>query len=82
LPSRPQLLAGEAGQADACRGSAPLVRGKQVPAEPSAEQVMQAAVQAWLQQTPSTQNPLAHSLAHPQDRPAVFLVAEGLQEAS
>jgi hypothetical protein len=81
LPSRRQLLAGEAGHAEASRGSAPFVRGTQVPGDPSAAQVMQAPVQAWLQQTPSAQNPLAQSLAQLHAWPAVFLAPE-LQEAS
>ncbi len=44
-----------------------------IPAEPLMLQDMQSPVQAWLQQTVSTQLPLSHSLALPQAVPLHFL---------
>jgi hypothetical protein len=82
VPSSPQLLAGDIGQVAAVRGGAPPGRGVQVPSEPEALQVRQPPVQALLQQTPSTQNPLAQSDAHEQACPAVFLAPEDSQAAS
>ena len=72
MPSRPQLLTGDVGQVEAVRGEAPPGRALHVPSEPDALHVMQPPVQALLQQTPSTQNPLEQSAAQEQAWPAAF----------
>src|SRR3954468_14741820 len=59
IPVGPQLVAGVATQT--LRGSVPAATGAQVPTEPERLQVVQRPVHAVLQQTPSTQKPLAHS---------------------
>jgi hypothetical protein len=82
LPSSPQLDAGDAGHADAARGLAPVGRFTHDPAEPATAHDLHPSVQAVVQQTPSAQNPLAHSLAHAQASPASFLVTGVGQEAS
>jgi hypothetical protein len=63
LPSSPQSFASVATHAFSVRGFPPGSMPTQTPTESSAVQVMQAAVQAELQHTPSTQKPLAQSLA-------------------
>jgi len=61
FPSRPQVDAASARQVDAVRGSEPAGKFTQLPAMPSAAQVLHPSVHALVQQTPSTQKPLAHS---------------------
>jgi hypothetical protein len=77
LPSSPQLGAALAGQSLALRGSSPFALGTQTPSDPDWLQVRQLdLLHASLQQTPSTQKPLAQSPAQLQDWPAVFLAPE------
>ena len=66
VPSSPQVLAMLAAHVLAPRGLPPVSMPTQVPADASAAHVMQPSVQAVLQQIPSTQKPLAQSLAHAQ----------------
>jgi hypothetical protein len=65
-------------------GSAPALIAPQVPSAPcpflTAEQARQVPVQALLQQTPSTQLPLAHWLPAPHAPPFPFLVTQALPE--
>ena len=82
MPSRPQLLAAAIGQVVDVRGSIPLGRAVHVPSELDALHVMQPPVQALLQQTPSTQKPLAQSPAHEQAWPTAFFVPDESHEAA
>ncbi len=66
LPSRPQVLAAVAAQVVALRGLPPAAMPTHDPAFPGAEHVLHPSVQAVLQHTPSTQNPLAQSVPHVQ----------------
>ena len=59
MPSFPQVDAASASQS--LRGSVPAAADEHVPTLPTAPQVWQVPVQAVLQQTPSTQKPLAQS---------------------
>ena len=72
VPSDPQSLAAVATQALAVRGLPPGSMPMHVPADSSAVHVIQPAVQAVLQQTPSTQKPLAQSPAQAQAWPLIF----------
>jgi len=72
LPSKPQVEAAAATQAVSLRGVPPATTKVHVPAEPGAEQVLQASVHAVPQQTLSTQKLLAQSAAHSQACPAAF----------
>jgi hypothetical protein len=63
-PSFPQLVAAEAAQS--LRTSVPETAGWHCPTVPTPLQVMQAPVQAFSQQTPSTQKPLWQSPLPPQ----------------
>jgi|SRR5665213_153049 len=73
VPSVPQVATGCTGQSEGLRGMAPDVRLVHVPSEPLAAQVWQPPVQALLQQTPSTQNPLWHCPLQAQAAPAACL---------
>src|SRR4029079_7576377 len=55
------------------RGALPAGMNVQVPGAPCVLQDMHLSVQAVLQQTPSTQKPLPHSLAQPQESPGFFV---------
>jgi hypothetical protein len=57
-PERPHVLGACAGQLP--RGSCPSGTAAQVPTAPATLQAEQVSVQALPQQTPSTQNPVAH----------------------
>jgi len=72
VPSSPQPLAGPATHVLAARGLPPASIPTQTPGDPSDAHVMQPAVQAALQQTPSTQKPLAHSAPQPHACPLVL----------
>ena len=72
VPSRPQPLAAEATHVLAVRGLPPGWMPMHMPADSSAVQVMQPSVQAVLQQTPSTQKPLAQSAAQAQAWPLIL----------
>jgi hypothetical protein len=68
VPSRPQLEAGDAGQAADCSGI-PLGTKLQTPGALGSLQVLQVSAQALSQQTPSTQKPLWQSFLQPQAWP-------------
>jgi hypothetical protein len=57
---------------DPCGSGPPAGLGAQVPREVDSAQLWQAPVQAELQQTPSAQNPLLHSLPAEQGWPFDF----------
>ena len=62
------------------RGESPAGTNAQIPGAPVVLQDLHVSVQALLQQTPSTQNPLAQSPAHPQAAPlAPFILLVPLQ---
>jgi len=61
VPSNPQVAGACTGQSPARRGGEPATRSRHIPTAPGAEQVWQPPLQADVQQTPSTQNPLAQS---------------------
>jgi hypothetical protein len=61
VPSRPQLLTGSTGHWPGTEGASPAGTKVQVPWKPGTLQDRQVSWQAELQQTPSTQAPLAHS---------------------
>ena len=67
-PSLPQLCTPMSSHW--LRGSVPRSAGMQVPTALCRAHVKQASVQAPLQQTPSTQNPLSHSVPTRQDVPS------------
>jgi hypothetical protein len=58
VPSSPQVEASALGQTLAARGGRPLGTNEQVPGDCGVLHALQVSVQAVLQQTPSTQNPL------------------------
>jgi hypothetical protein len=64
----------EARQTPALRGDSPAGTNAQIPGAPVVLQDLHVSVQALLQQTPSTQNPLAQSPAHPQGAPLAPLI--------
>jgi hypothetical protein len=69
VPSSPQLEASPAGQMAGERGAPPVGTGAQIPGDPCTLHDRQVPVQAVLQQTPSTQNPLWQSPSQPQVSP-------------
>ena len=74
VPSRPQVEAASAGQADGWRGLAPVGRLTHIPGESVDAHVLHPSVHAVVQHTPSAQNPLAHSFGHMHLSPASFFV--------
>jgi hypothetical protein len=74
VPSRPQVGGSGAGRPLAVRGAAPAGTKAQIPWEPGVLQDLQVSVQLLLQQTPSTQNPLAQSPPQPQAAPLAPLI--------
>jgi hypothetical protein len=74
VPSRPHVDGSEAGQTPALRGVPPAGTKAQIPGAPAVLQDLHVSVQALLQQTPSTQNPLAQSPSHPQPPPLTPLI--------
>ena len=62
------------GHTDGLRGRSPAATYEQVPGAEAVLQDLQVSVQLVLQQTPSTQKPLAQSLSQPQAIPFVFWV--------
>src|SRR5262249_49930690 len=80
VPSRPQVLT--AAAVHSLSGSAPATMKPQVPSAPApffaAEHAWQNPVHVVLQQTPSAQTPLVHSLAAAHARPVAFFAAHVL----
>jgi hypothetical protein len=74
VPSKPQLEGSEAGQTAALRGVPPAGTNAQIPGAPAVLHDLHVSPQALLQQTPSTQNPLAQSPSHPQAAPLAPLI--------
>jgi hypothetical protein len=74
VPSRPQVDGSDAGQVAAVRGFPPAGTNEQIPCAPAVLQDLHVSVQALLQQTPSTQNPLPQSPSHPQAAPLAPLI--------
>ncbi len=74
MPSRPQVEGSEAPQTPARRGDSPAGTNAQIPGAPGVLQDLHVSVQALLQQTPSTQNPLAQSPPHPHAAPLAPLI--------
>src|SRR4051812_26940581 len=66
IPFPPQLLAGSFVHWPATAGGDPAGTGEQLPILPGTLHAKQPWVQGPLQQTPSTQLPETHSLAHAQ----------------
>ena len=73
VPSRPHVATSDLGHVAAEGGGLPAGTKLQTPGAPGMLQALHASVQAVSQQTPSTQNPLAQSPAHPQAWPFGFL---------
>jgi hypothetical protein len=71
VPSRPQDEAGLCGQTLGALGATPAATSEQMPGAEGVLQDLQVSVQALLQQTPSTQKPLAQSALQPQAAPLV-----------
>jgi len=69
VPSRPQLEVSDSGQVLGRRGLSPAETKPQRPGELEVLQDLQVSVQALLQQTPSTQKPLAQSPLQPHMTP-------------
>jgi hypothetical protein len=72
FPSKPQVATGIVMQVVESRGVSPAVRLTQVPGELGAAHVLQPAVHASAQQTPSAQKPLAHSALQLHAIPTAF----------
>ncbi len=72
MPSRPQVGTSLFGHVADERGDWPAGTKLQVPGAEVVLQDLQVSVQALLQQTPSTQNPLAQSALQPQAVPFVL----------
>ena len=72
VPSRPQEEAGPWGQTLATLGATPSATSEQTPGADGVLQDLQVSVQALLQQTLSTQKPLAQSASQPQVVPLVL----------
>jgi len=70
------------GHTPADRGGSPAATKLQMPGAEIVLQDLHVSVQALLQQTPSTQNPLSQSPAQPQAVPLVFLVAASCVQAT
>ena len=64
------------------RGGSPAATNVQVPGAEMVLQDLQVSLQAVLQQTPSTQNPVSQSLSQPQAVPLVFLVDASCVQAT
>jgi hypothetical protein len=80
VPSNPQVEAGLFGQVSAELGGTPAATNEQTPGAAGVLHDLQLSVQAVLQQTPSTQNPVAQSAAQPQAAPfALCAPPSGLQ---
>lgn len=69
------------GHVDAVRGGSPAAMKLQVPGAAMVLQDLQVSVQALLQQTLSTQNPLPQSASQPQGVPLVFFVPASCEQA-
>jgi hypothetical protein len=72
VPSCPQVIGSEAAHVCVSRGFVPAGTNVQVPMAVGAEHVLHVSAQAVLQQTPSTQKLLVHSLLQPQAWPSSF----------
>lgn len=64
VPSSPQVDSALFGQTAGARGGSPAATKLQVPGAAIVLHDLQVSVQALLQQTPSTQNPLVQSAPH------------------
>lgn len=70
------------GHSDGARGGSPAATNVQVPGAEIVLHALHVSVQALLQQTPSTQKPLAQSPLQPQAVPFVFLVPASWVQAT
>jgi hypothetical protein len=79
VPSNPQVETGLCGQVSAELGATPAATKEQTPGAAGVLHDLQLSVQAVLQQTPSTQNPVAQSAAQPHAAPfALWAPPSGL----
>jgi hypothetical protein len=74
VPSGPQVEAALFGHTSAVRGGSPAATKLQIPGAAVVPHDLQVSVQALLQQTPSTQNPLLQSAGPVQDVPLATLL--------
>jgi hypothetical protein len=74
VPSIPHVETSALGQTLAARGGEPFGANEQVPGAAAVLHALHVSVQAVLQQSPSTQNPLAQSPPHPQACPFAFFI--------
>jgi hypothetical protein len=74
VPSSPHVETSALGQTLAVRGGVPFGTNEQVPGDAVVLHALHVSAQAVLQQTPSTQNPLAQSPPHPQACPFAFFM--------
>jgi len=74
VPSRPQVDGSDAEHTPALRGAPPAGTKAQIPGALALLHDLHVSAQALLQQTPSTQNPLAQSPAHPQAAPLAWII--------
>jgi hypothetical protein len=73
-PSSPQVEMSDCGHTLAARGGEPFGTKEHVPGAAAVLHALHVSVQAVLQQTPSTQNPLVQSPPHPHACPFVFFI--------
>jgi hypothetical protein len=81
-PSSPQVEAALFGQRAGERGGSPAATKLQVPGADVVPHDLHVSVQALLQQTPSTQNPLAQSPAQPHAVPLARLLPPSRPQAT
>jgi len=74
MPSCPHVDTSALAQTLAARGGEPFGTNEQVPGAAAVLHALHVSVQAALQQSPSTQNPLAQSPPHPHACPFAFFI--------
>jgi hypothetical protein len=82
VPSSPQVETALFGQTSGERGTSPVATKEQVPGAETVLHDLQVSVQALLQQTPSTQKPLAHSAPHAHAAPLLPLAPPSRRQAA
>jgi hypothetical protein len=74
VPSSPQVETSDLGHTLAARGGEPFGTNEHVPGAAAVLHALHDSLQAALQQTPSTQNPLVQSPPHPHACPFAFFI--------
>jgi hypothetical protein len=82
VPSSPQVETELLGLVSGERGATPAGTSEQTPGAAGVLHALQVSVQALLQHTPSTQNPLAQSAVHPQAAPFALPAPPSARQAA